>query len=281
MNGGIRPSLWRLGLLLALGLATTSCTGAGPTASTSTAPTVTVTVTATPGPTTSSTPTAAAPVTGIVKGKNGWSTYTNVELGFSFRFPSKMYVQNGSPCTKKNTAGDWTYQDAPGVVPATVVQDGAEFWLVQATGYQRGDHVTKQKGSYLYDYYKSCTKRQTSVTLLRAYEAQNTYYRLDGLPIVAEPAHNQTDVHDALSAIFSNCSTLNLTGLKKSASGPWREPVYACPGNPAFPGGATDARWYKPQGLFVAFLLGQAYHIYNPDQQPVDTQVVSGFAPLS
>jgi hypothetical protein len=124
-------------------------------------------VTATPEQTSSSTPTVAAPVTAMAKGKNGWSTYTNVEFGFSFRFPSKMYVPNGSPCTKKNIAGDWTYQKVSGVVPATVVQDGAGFWLVQATGYQLGEHSTKTKNGYLEDYYRSCTTRTTTVTLLR------------------------------------------------------------------------------------------------------------------
>jgi hypothetical protein len=286
--GGLRVGM--VPVLLALTV-TTACSPATQSVSTQPTPNLSVvtsspseaaspaqspTPTSKPKPT--STPSATrSPTTGIVKNGDGWSTYTNAEVGFTLRFPTHVYAYNGAPCAKRQESGDWTYRAVPGVVPATVTQDGSTLWVVQKISYQLGKAKDLANGATLY---RSCTKRTTTVAMMRAAEAPGFVYFLNYLPITVAPAHNRTEVQDELLAYFTNCPQIKLLSLNPSTSGSWRDVAVACPNNPAFPGGVTEIRWYQAQGLFVVFDFGQVEHIFTAKNKSVDLKVAASFKVL-
>lgn len=275
MTGSKALRRWSVTIVVAAVATATACSTSTKSVSDQPTPTESTTAATETTAPTQTTPTEEPPVTGIVKGDDGWSTYTNAELGFTFRFPTRTYAYNGAPCAKVQEGNDWSYRPADGVVPATVVQDGSRFWVVQKISWQLGDEV-KSNGS---SKFKSCTKTTTTAAMLRAYDTGQSDFSLNPLPMTVSPVAARAQVKENVRTYFYGCPTIRVVSIDRNGGG-WRDVRYTCPSDSTYPGAMIDVRWYKAQGLFAVFEFGQAYHIYNTKQKPVDQRIVASFATL-
>jgi hypothetical protein len=276
MTGSKPLRRWSVALLAVVTAATAACSTGTPSASnqpsaSTTAPT---TGTTSPAVTPTGTPTEAPPTTGIVKDSDGWSTYTNAELGFSFRFPTRIYAGLGAPCTKNQESGGWSYRPSSGVVPATVIQDRDSFYVTQKISYQLGDAQQMADGTTKY---KACTKTVTTVKMIRAYVSGTSDYLLAVLPISVVQASTRADVKSFAVTTFDHCASVTVASMVHSPSGPWRKVLFSCPEDQMFFNYAYDARLYQAHSLFVMFWFGQAIQIYDARQRPADNKIAASF----
>ncbi len=275
MTGSTHKRRWAAVFVVAL-LATTAACSTGTPTSTDQQSTSATASSSTATPTMPTTPTSAPPTTGIVKGDDGWSTYTNAELGFAFRFPTRITASLGAPCTKNQESGGWSYRPSTGVVPATVLHDGASFYVTQKISYQLGDPQEMSDGTTKY---KSCAKTSTTVAMVRAYLTGTSPYQLSVLPISVTQATGRADVKAFAVATFDQCASVKVASLTQSSAGPWREAHFSCPDDPMFFNYMYDARLYQHQDLFVMFWFGQAIQIYNAKEKPADNLIAASFTP--
>lgn len=249
-----------------------ACTPAAPGVSDQSSSSTSATPTVTQTPTDASTPPALK--TGIVKGVDGWSTYTNAKLGISFRFPTKMRVLNGKKCTKQQSGSGYTFQAVEGVVPSTVIKDGDTFYITQKYGYQPSDMI----GQPPMEVYHSCTKVTTTRKALHRYRlALNP---TDGpyhfLAITVAPEKSKTQVTKYLKKTFATCSSFTVKGMAANTSGPWRNVNFTCPGDSSYFRGFgrpiyftnySKTRYYTDNQLLVMLWYTQVDQIYSPKEQ--------------
>ena len=235
-------------------------------------------------PTTNTQPTVTPPASEITSGPGtDWNTYTNNKVGFSVQIPKQFLSSDGAQCTKvtyvydnygNKVSSPAHYIPAQGVVPATVVEDGNNFYVVEEYTYQLTGKTNDGSGHELAS---GCQKMQTTVDVVNGYKQANSIYELNMLPLSVVTAQNQQDVLNWAKGYFKD-TTVTMT-LKDNAGG-WQDVTLDCSSsNPC-----TDfnykfyLRYYKAQNKLVYLQQGQSGHLQTPDGKSFyDQQVFDSF----
>ena len=162
-------------------------------------------------------------------------------------------------------------------MPATVLHDGAGFYVTQKISYQLGDPQEMSDGTTKY---KSCAKTRTTVAMVQAYLTGTSPYLLSVLPISVTQATGRAGVKAFAVATFDQCASVKVASMTPSSAGPWRQVVFSCPDDPMFFNYMYDARLYQDHDLFAMFWFGQAIQIYDARDKPADNKIAASFALL-
>ncbi len=215
-----------------------------------------------------------------------WNTYTNNSLKFSIQIPKQYLSSNGAQCTKVSYVYDDygnkvpsqpSYIPAKGVVPATVIEDGSNFYVVEEYTYQPTDKASDGSGHTLAS---DCQKIETTVDAINRNKQTNflLYYELNLIPFSVVSVNSQQDILNWAQNKF-NDKTVTVAGMKDNSGG-WQDLELACSSsNPC-----TDfnykfyLRYYKNQNKLVYLEQGQSGHLQTPNGENFyDGQVIDSF----
>ncbi len=255
-------------LMVAVVATLSGCTGSAPSASDQ------VTSTSNPTAATAGATSSAPPVaTGVVQGKDGWSTYTNAKLGFSVRFPTRIYGSSGSPCVKKQTNGVWSYQASPGVVPAAIRRLSNDFIITQRYGYLPTVSGYRADGSPVFG---SCPKTRTTSSMFHTEDLPP----VAALGLTVHPQFARADVEQWVRGGYDFCGRRMKVTFTPGASGAWTSVTFTCPRHPPSVATAPEMRWYQDADLYVEFSFGFLSDVENVAEKNVERKIADTFGPV-
>lgn len=212
-------------------------------------------VATTSAPTTSATSSAPRPAlhTGIVQGKDGWSTYTYAPYRFSIRFPSTIYGPSGSRCVNGKAS--------PGDVAATAQR---------ITSNPTSGFYIFQKYAYLPFY--GCRRLRLD------WEDVDLNYQppVAAMLLRVMPAATEADLRNVIDNYFTACSNPPTLGFAPSASGSWTNVTISCRKETP-----SVVRWYPEPGLIVQFgMTALRPAIKDVHGKNVESEIENSFTPL-
>lgn len=215
-----------------------------------------------------------------------WNTYTNNKVGFSVQIPKQYLSSQGAECTKSSTVNDnygnkvdskAHYTPTQGLVPATVIEDGEDFYVAEQYTYQLANGADDGAGHTLYS---SCIKTVTTADVVHNY-LQHTKgsYLLDNLPFSVVAVKDEAAILTWAKVHFKD-DTITMT-LKNNPAG-WQDVSLSCTGAGSDPcetfNFAFKLRYFKVKHKLVYLAQGQAGHIYKPDKSGFyDPQIFDSF----
>ncbi len=243
------------------------------------------TMNTTTGHATDSESTAAQPDSEITSGPGEeWNTYTNNKVGFSIQIPKMYKSGQGAECTKVSYVNDnygnkvsseARYITTAGAVPATVVDNNNNFYIVEQYTYQLSEIKDDGSGHKLAG---GCQKTTTTKDTIVAYEKHNSSTLLDVLPFSVIKVAGQTDILTWAKSHFKD-DTIKITDLKDNAGG-WQDVELDCSSdNPCTDFNFKfDLRYYKEKNKLVFLAYGQAGHLQKTNSDEFyDGQVFASF----
>ena len=214
----------------------------------------------------------------------GWLTYTNTAAGFSIEYPQAIYADNG--CTFYQTTN--AYGTTLGNVPATVIQNNNDFYIIAKTTYQ----LALTWGAGQTTTYSGCSPVPTTISTIQAQGSQNStgskyLYSAVNLKFSVEHASNQSQALTDLESIYSD-STITVVGWKSSSSGNYEVPTsITCSqtevnNQTCEPLSSNyDIRFYPSQEIVFVHQMGQGANLVTSNEQVADMQILSSFKPLN
>lgn len=212
-----------------------------------------------------------------------WNTYTNNALGFSIQIPKLMYSGYAQNCTSvsyvydrfgNKVSSSAHYSPTGGTVPATVIQDDTNFYIVEQYTYQLTNTHDDGNGHTLAD---SCTKVVTTADTIKQRRSLGYSYMM--IPFAVSKATNENDIANWAVNYFSD-KTIKVDTIQDNSSGKWKDVRLTCSesGGPCL-NFKYYLRYYSGQNKLMYISLGQAAHLTsdNDATEIYDNDVVDSF----